>query len=133
DPPLDVAGIASRALIDWELDGVDAFWSLRQRGLANPDLAAFWSDAAPQIARRVRRYAGSLESTGLEPAPEPESGRMHPVPGLSRSVCPIRLRPGVADEERAQLERALESAAGSAFGSLGRNLPGTLFGSDYTW
>ena len=134
DPPLDVAGVASRALIDWELDGVAAFWSWRQRGVANPDLAAFWSDAAPQIARRVRRYAGSLESAGLEPvAPEPESGRAQPVPGLSRSVCLIRLRPGVADEERAQLERALESAAGSAFASLGRNLPGTLFGSDYTW
>ena len=134
DPPLEVAGIASRALIDWQLDGVDAFWSWRQGGLANPDLAAFWSDAAPQIGRRVRRYAGSLESAGLEPvALEPQSGRAQPVPGLNRSVCLIRLRPGVADEERAQLERALESAAGSAFASLGRNLPGTLFGSDYTW
>src|SRR4030095_12000108 len=133
DPPLDVAGIASRALIDWELDGVDAFWSWRQRGLATPDLAAFWSDAAPQIARRVRRYAGSLESTGLEPAPEPESGRMHTVPGLSRCGCSIRWRRGVAEEGRPQLERALKPAAGSVFASLGRNLPGTLFGSDYTW
>ena len=67
EPPIEVEGVASRALIDWELDDVAAFWSWRQRGVANPDLAAFWSDAAPQIARRVRRYASSLESAGLEP------------------------------------------------------------------
>jgi hypothetical protein len=132
DPPLDVADVASRALIVWELADVAAFWRWRERGAVQPDLAKFWSDAAPQIARRVRRYAGSPESAGLERV-APAAGRAQPVPGLSRSVCLLRLRPGVGDEERAQLERALESAAGSAFASLGRNLPGTLFGGDYTW
>ncbi len=135
DPAIDVEGIASRALIGWELGGVADFWRWRQRGSANADLTAFWRDAAPQIARRARRYA--CDVAGLEPlapaAPVPDAGRAQPVPGLSRSVCLLRLRPGVGDEEREQLERALESAAGSAFASLGRNLPGTLHGGDYTW
>ena len=137
DPPVDAADVASRALIDWELDGVAAFWSWRARGVANPDLAAFWSDAAPGIARRVRRYAsevGSLAATGLAPvAPVREAGRAQPVPGLIRSVSLLRLRPGVGDAQCAQLERALAGAAGDAVSSLGRNLPGTLNGGDYTW
>ena len=79
EPPIDVTGVASRALIDWELDDVAAFWSWRQRGIVTPDLVAFWSDAAPQIARRVRRYAGSVGSAGLDPfAPAPEVGRASP-------------------------------------------------------
>src|SRR5262245_46623388 len=57
DPPVDAAGVASRALLDWQLDDVAAFWSWRARGAMNPDLSAFWADAAPGIARRVRRYA----------------------------------------------------------------------------
>src|SRR5262245_31147724 len=55
EPPIETPDVASRALIEWELAGVSAFWSWRARGSAIPDLAAFWSDAAPQIARRVRR------------------------------------------------------------------------------
>jgi hypothetical protein len=47
-------------------------------------------------------------------------------------VCLLGLRPGATDDQRDQLERALDSAAGS-FASLGRNLPGTWNGRDYTW
>jgi Stress responsive A/B Barrel Domain len=136
EPPIEVAGVAARAWIGWELDGIAAFWSWRARGTAQPDLAAFWSDAAPQIARRVRRYAGagSLESAGLEPAATASSaGAARPDPALPRSVCLLTLRPGVEDGERAELERALAAAPGGAFASLGRNLPGTLSGGDYTW
>jgi hypothetical protein len=136
EPPVEVAGVASRAWIGWELASVAAFWSWRARGVANPDLAAFWSDAAPQIARRVRRYAGSgsLESAGLEPAESaPSTGAARPRPELTRSVCLLTLRAGIREDERAELERGLESAAGVAFASLGRNLPGTMFGGDYTW
>ncbi len=146
DPAVDAEGIASRALLDWELGEVADFWSWRQRGGAHPELVAFWSDAAPQIARRVRRYAreiATLESAelaraGLAPlAPAREAGRAQPVPGSSRSVCFLTLRAGISDLERTQLEQALESRAelaqGIAASSLGRNLPGTLNGGDYTW
>src|SRR5215470_7238147 len=60
DPPVEVTGVASRALIGWELADVAAFWSWRFRGTQQPDLARFWSDCAPWIARRLRRYAGPL-------------------------------------------------------------------------
>lgn len=136
EPPVEVAGVASRAWIDWELASVASFWSWRARGVANPDLAAFWSDAAPQIARRVRRYAGSgsLESAALAPAASaPIAGAARPRAEVTRSVCLLALRAGVGEGERAELERALESVAGASFASLGRNLPGTLFGGDYTW
>jgi hypothetical protein len=134
EPPVEVDGVASRALIGWELADIAAFWRWRQRGIANPDLAAFWSDAAPLIARRVRRYASALESGVLAPSgTAPEAGGADPVPGRARSVCLIRLQRGVGADERSELGRALASAAGSAFSSLGANLPGTVNGGDYTW
>lgn len=137
DPPVDAAGVASRALIDWELDGVAAFWSWRARGAMNPDLAAFWSDAASWIARRTRRYAseaGTHAAAELEPvAPAREAGSAQPASGAPRSVCLLHLRPEVGEADRAQLERALAGAAGHGVSSLGRNLPGTIHGGDYTF
>ena len=133
EPPVEVEGVASRAWIDWELADVAAFWSWRARGAAQPDLAAFWSDCAPQIARRTRRYASDI--AGLEPlAPvAPARGGLARLVGLARSVSLLHLRPAVSDAERGQLERALESAAAGSISSLARNLPGTMNGGDYTW
>ena len=134
EPPVEIEGVASRALIRWELADVAAFWSWRFRGTTRPDLAAFWSDSAPQIVQRTRRYASDV--AGLEPlarvAAAPR-GRARIVPGLGRSVSLLRLRPDVSDAERETLERALESAAAGAFSSVARNLPGTMNGGDYTW
>jgi stress responsive alpha/beta barrel protein len=134
EPPVEVEGVASRALIRWELADVAAFWSWRARGAAWPDLAAFWTDSAPQITQRTRRYAS--DGTGLEPlalAAPARGGRARVVPRRARSVSLLHLRPGVSDAERTQLERALESADAGAFASLARNLPGTINGGDYTW
>jgi hypothetical protein len=134
EPPVEVDGVASRALVTWELADVAAFWSWRLRGTARPDLAAFWSDSAPQIRRRVRRYVAPVESSALEPfARATDAGAARPAPGVTRSVSLLRLHPGVADDARSELERVLGSAAGGACASLGRNLPGTLNGGDYTW
>jgi Stress responsive A/B Barrel Domain len=134
DPPVEVEGVTSRALIRWELADVAAFWSWRARGAAQPDLAAFWSDSAPQISRRARRYASDVaELEPLAPVAPTRAGLARVVPGLSRSVSLLHLRPGASDPEREQLERALESAASGAISSLARNLPGTMNGGDYTW
>ncbi len=152
DPALEAEGVACRALLDWELGEVADFWAWRARGGAHPELVAFWADAAPQIARRARRYVrevGSLapagpERSGLAPGTArsasgdaaPERGLAQPRPGVRRTVALIRLRAGAGDAERAALERALalqaERAPGVAAASLGRNLPGTLNGGDYT-
>jgi hypothetical protein len=145
DPADDTAGTPSRAILDFELGDPADFWSWRIRGTQKPELARFWRDVQPLVAKRVRRYArevASLESqelvrAGRGPAAgAPDSGRARIAVGIDRRVAFLTLASGASEAARADFERALAAAAegqpGFAAISLARNLPGSLNGGDYT-
>jgi len=59
-PPVDVPDDPSHLVLWWELDDVAAFWERRRRSLDGAG-AAFWSDVAPLVLVRTRRYCAGVE------------------------------------------------------------------------
>jgi hypothetical protein len=54
-PPDDVPDDPSHLVVWWEIDDVAALWKRRTTALDGPE-AAFWSDVAPMVLERSRRY-----------------------------------------------------------------------------
>ena len=59
-PPDDVPEDPTYVVLWWELDDVAALWKRRAQALAGPE-AGFWSDVAPMLLDRSRRYYTDLE------------------------------------------------------------------------
>jgi hypothetical protein len=54
-PPEDVPEDPTHIVVCWELDDVAAVWHRRTHALDGPE-ATFWSDVAPMLLARTRRY-----------------------------------------------------------------------------
>lgn len=59
-PPEDVPGEPTHLLLWWEVGDVAALWKRRAQALAEPE-ANFWSDVAPMVLDRSRRYYTDVE------------------------------------------------------------------------
>jgi hypothetical protein len=59
-PPDDVPEDPTSVVVWWELDDVAALWKRRAQALGEAE-AAFWSDVAPMLLDRSRRYYADVE------------------------------------------------------------------------
>jgi hypothetical protein len=59
-PPDDVPEDPTHVVVWWELDDVAALWKRRAQALDGPE-AEFWSEVAPMLLDRSRRYYTDVE------------------------------------------------------------------------
>jgi hypothetical protein len=134
-PPSPLAEHGSEWLLLWELSDVDGWWDMRARASRDPAVLAFWREADGCLAGRARRMLPPSEPSG---PPEPRR-RLRLPRGATRGhrwTALLTLHPGVSEAERGRLEALLRTlpqrVPGLLESEVGRNLPGTLNGGDYT-
>lgn len=134
EPAVDPAGRGGEWILLWGVDDVAAWWSMRAQASADPEVAAVWRDAEACLASRTRRMLPPF--AGGAPAP-PRRRRLEAgAPSGRRATALLRLARGAGDAAGARLEalaRALpRHVPGCLRSEIGRNLPGTLHGGDFT-
>jgi hypothetical protein len=118
----------------WGVADVAAWWSMRAQAGSDPQVESFWRDADLWLERRRRRM---LAPRSGEPGEAPARTRLGPETWRSqRATALVSLAPGVGEAARTRFEAVANAlprcVPGCLRSALGRNLPGTVNGGDYT-
>jgi hypothetical protein len=71
-PPVELAGITTRVVLVWQIDGLEGFWAMRSQN-SSPEVEAWWRDCERFIVSRTRRYAVEADALASFVA----AGRLH--------------------------------------------------------
>jgi hypothetical protein len=55
-PPLELPDSETELLLLWSLPALDAFWNMRGRASADPEVPAFWEDVDMLVSQRERSF-----------------------------------------------------------------------------
>ena len=106
-------------VLEWTLADVPTFWKVRRGAMADPEVARFWTDAAPLIARRTRRYA-----EGTVPAPAAADDAGAPLPSVDGRHHIVLLTGTFEPDAR---------MVGATKVAFGPHLPGSVGGPTASW
>jgi len=59
-PPLELEDASNELFALWSLPDVAAFWAMRARAVADPDVATFWRESEAFLLGRERRFLLAL-------------------------------------------------------------------------
>ena len=118
----------------WGIADIAAWWSMRAQASLDPQVESVWREADACLERRTRRM---LAPGGDEPGEPRARTRLGPETWWGqRATALVSLRPGSGDAAVARLEAVAKAlprcVPGCRRSELGRNLPGTVNGGDYT-
>ncbi len=126
-------GPAEEWILLWGVDDVAAWWGMRAQASVDPAVSAFWHEVDTRLEARSRR---TLPARDERPEPPRRTRLGADAWRGERATALLTLPRGVGEGAGERLEELVRGlprcVSGCVRSEIGRNLPGTLNGGDYT-
>lgn len=134
-PPVRLKDGPSTVWLRWQVPDAQAWWAMRARSGADPQVAAFWAEVDRFCHSRERIY---LSSANVAELPGAEDIAPFEVQTRGyRESAQLALREGLTEAQRQEFTGLLQGAAdelpGLEAGAIGANLAPEYATGDYTW